>query len=171
MRGSVEILRTVALFVALAMTACGPPALAASPVGSTAQAEVAAPLRGPGANFDRQAYVEGLRDAPGLLAQAGVLCTVQQAVYEGESSLLDASGKTVGHARLYEVACAEGLGYMLNVRGKAAPIAFDCIEGGQTGKIACMLPLNGHPAGGLNSSLRPPAFHAARRGRASSVKT
>ena len=121
---------------------------------AAANAEVATPTKGPGANFDREAYVEGLRDAPGLLAKAGVACTVEQAVYEGESSLLDASGKTIGHARLYEVACAEGLGYMLNVRGKLEPIAFDCIAGGQTGKIACMLPLNSHPAGELEPSLK-----------------
>ena len=112
------------------------------------------PARGPGANFDHQAYAEGMHDAPGILARASVACTVEQAVYEGESSLLNAAGKTVGHARLYEVACSEGLGYMLNVQDKAAPIAFDCIEGGQTGKIACMLPRNEHPAGGLEPLLR-----------------
>ncbi len=142
--------RIVSLVAALAAIVSGFAVHAAS----TANTEVATPTKGPGANFDRGAYVEGLRDAPGLLAKAGVACTVKQAVYEGESSLLDANGKIVGHARLYEAACAEGLGYMVNVRGKEAPIAFDCIAGGQTGKIACMLPLNDHPAGGLEPFLK-----------------
>ena len=137
--------------VALITFGIATPALAAAPVD---KGEIASPTIGPGSNFTHEAYVEGVRDAPGLLARAGVACTVEQAVYEGESNLLDASGKTVGHARLYEVACAEGLGYMLNVRGKAPPVAFDCVTGGQSGKIACMLPLNSHPAGGLEPLLK-----------------
>ncbi len=138
------------LCVAFALSSVGLPALA----GPSANPVKGPPLLGPGANFDHQAYVEGARDAPGLLTQADVACTVEQAVFEGESSLLDGAGKTVGHARLYEVACSEGLGYQINVRGKAAPIAFDCISAGQTGRIACMLPLNSHPAGGLEPYMR-----------------
>jgi len=112
------------------------------------------PATGPGSNFTREAFARGLRDAPGVLGQIGIACSVTQAVFAGDSSLLNADGKTIGHARLYEVACAEGLGYLLSVRDKEPPVAFDCIRGGQTGKIACMLPLNVHPAGGLNPALR-----------------
>ncbi len=148
----------VRLLVAMAaMLACGPPARAAGgpPAGASAGTAAAIPpTRGPGANFDRQAYAQGLREAPAILARAAVACTVQQAVFEGESSLLNAHGDTVGRARLYEVACAEGLGYFLNVRGKDVVFAEDCIAAGEAGKAACMLPLNSHPAGGLEPSLK-----------------
>jgi TonB family protein len=128
--------------------------VAAPALAAPSAAAAMPPMKGPGANFTHDAYVEGMRDVPELLAQAGVACTVTQAVSIGDSTLLDARGKAVGHARLYEAACAEGLGYMINVRGKAPPIAFDCLEGGRSGKIACMLPLNSHPAGGLEPSLK-----------------
>ena len=141
--------RVVALASALVVTV-----MVASGLASAADVARAPPSMGPGSNFGREAYLQGMREAPAFLTQAGVACSVEQAIYEGEASLLNAQGKTIGHARLYEVACAEGLGYMLNVRAKAAPVAFDCIAAGQTGKIACMLPLNSHPAGGLDPLLK-----------------
>ena len=146
--------RLISLLAAAAAVCALATSVSAAPeVSATASAETP-PAMGPGSNFTREAYAEGLRDAPGVLAKVGIACTVKQAIFAGDTSLLDASGKTIGHARLYEVACAEGLGYLLSVRGNEPPVAFDCIRGGQTGKIACMLPLNSHPAGGLDPFLR-----------------
>ena len=95
------------------------------------------PERGPGSNFDQSAYAQGLRDVPGLLSKIGIACTVKQAVFQGDSTLLNSQGKSIGHARLYETACAEGLGYMLNVQGKSPPLAFDCI-GGRAQSQGCL---------------------------------
>ena len=154
MAGGIQVATAVRLFAAyVAVFAYGHPARAAEPPPAGASAAIP-PTSGPGSNFDRQAYIRGLRDAPGILARAGVACTVRQAVDEGDASLLDAHGDTIGHARLYEVACAEGLGYFLNLRGKETPFAVDCIAARESGKAACMLPLNTHPAHGLNPSLK-----------------
>ncbi len=140
------------LFVALTAILGGSlPAAAAAPAAAS---PVKPPAVGPGANFPREDYVRGLREAPALVARAGIACTVTQAVYEGESSLLNAHGAYLGRARLYEVACAEGLGYFLNLRGNEPPFAVDCIIAGETGKSACMLALNHHPAGGLDPALK-----------------
>lgn len=144
----------VSLLVAVAAICIGASGVAAAPVVRGNVQDVAIPVLGPGSNFSREAYAEGARDAPGVLAKMNIACTVRQAVFAGNSSLLDSSGKTIGHAKLYEVACVEGLGYLLNLREQDAPVAFDCIRGAQSGRIACMLPLNAHPAGGLDPSLK-----------------
>ncbi len=154
MARGIQVSGIVWLFVAMAaVCACGRSARAAMAARADSSA-VTPPAAGPGANFDRQAYVEGLREVPGILARVGVACTVRQAVYEGLASFVDTHGKPAARGPLYEVACAEGLGYLLNVRGKEAPLAVDCIAGGATGEFACMLPLNNHPAGGLEPSLK-----------------
>jgi TonB family protein len=123
-------------------------------VGVSARAAPAPPSQGAGSNFTASDYAEGLKDTPAILARSGVACAVRQALFAGESTLLDGNGRAVGHARTYEVACEEGLGYLLSVRGKDPPVVFDCIAAGQNGKIACMLPLNSHPAGGLDPFLK-----------------
>jgi TonB family protein len=142
------------LLAALAAIFGALPARAAGGGPAAPAPAVAPPATGAGANFAREDYERGQREAPGILARTGVACTVRQALYEGESNLLDAQGKSVGHGRMYEVACAEGLGYQLILRPKAVPFAVDCIVAAETGKDACMLPLNGHPAGGLDPSLK-----------------
>lgn len=141
-----------------AIFACAPPAPAVDSAKAGALATTP-PKTGAGANFGPEAYDRGQREAPAILTQIGLACTVRQALYEGESELLDPQGKSIGRARTYEVACAEGLGYQLILRPKQAPFAVDCIVAAGTGKAACMLPLNSHPAGGLDPSLKAAGVH------------
>jgi TonB family protein len=158
--------RLFLLFVIAALVGGGHSALAASSTDAASPRAAgpgadSPPTIGPGSNFTAADYDIGLKQAPALLARIGVACTVRQALYAGESTLFDAQGKTVGRARLYEVACEEGLGYLLDDRGKEPAFSTDCITGAQSGRIACMLPLNSHPAGGLDPYLKAAGVHCS----------
>jgi len=67
----------------------------------------------------------GMAEAPGVVQRAGATCTVTDAIYNG-------AGKTAGPAgtpidvQTYEVACQEGLGFLLEDRTTEVR-AFDCI--------------------------------------------
>jgi len=112
------------------------------------------PIKGAGANLPDDYYERGSKEAPRLLKAAGVLCTVTQAAYIGTAYFLDSKGKRTGSAELYEAACREGLGYFVDELKDKPPLAFDCITAAAAGKLACMLPENRHPAGGLDPYLK-----------------
>jgi hypothetical protein len=96
---------------------------------------------------DRKA---GMTAAPGLIQAGHVQCTLSDA-------RMILSGTTDKGAKLtaYEVACTEGLGYVIEAQEKvAAPIVFDCLaadapQGGKPSPVACKLPANANPAAGL----------------------
>ncbi|HYE42014.1 MAG TPA: hypothetical protein VEA15_01365 [Caulobacteraceae bacterium] len=68
---------------------------------------------------------QGMANAPAVLQRAGVACTVSDALYTGEGTKAGADGKPV-KVQTYEVACNEGLGFLLEDRGETAA-AYDCI--------------------------------------------
>ena len=94
----------------------------------------------------------GAREAPAIVNAAGIGCTVTQAAFVGAAK--DPGGAVLSS---YEVACREGLGYVLQ-QGAAgtAPKAFDCVvlqtvhdnavAKGQPGGVRCQLQANAQPA-------------------------
>lgn len=104
-------------------------------------------------NLSKDAIWSGMRTVPGLVKKAGIACRVTDAADLGLAPLMDSSGQSVGHVRLYEAACAEGLGYFVMTEGAKPPETFDCIAASQSGKLACMLPENSHPPQGLDHFL------------------
>jgi hypothetical protein len=91
-------------------------------------------------------------DTPPLVAAAHAPCTVTASRFIGEGALAD---KT--QVKSYEVACQEGLGYVIIAKLKPAgtPIFFDCLTASRPGPdgkpspTACKLPANANPSAGL----------------------
>lgn len=104
------------------------------------------------------ARAKGMAEAPALVTAAGLQCTMTDARSIGTGKSKDASGAEVT-SNLYEVACAEGLGYMLVASGTAKPEAFDCLvtkvdadrktAAGEANPLRCTLPANADPARSL----------------------
>lgn len=79
-----------------------------------------------GKKVDAAAQKElGMANAPAVIQRAGVRCTVTDAMYTGEGNKPLPDGKTV-KVETYEVACQEGLGYLMEDLGDSAN-AYDCI--------------------------------------------
>ncbi len=110
--------------------------------------ELQAPIRGAGADISDAYYALGLKETPKLLKRANILCTVTQAAYIGKVHFSDGDGSAVT-GELYEAACREGLGYLVDQRTDNSPAALDCIAASGSGNLACMLPNNRRPAAGL----------------------
>lgn len=91
-------------------------------------------------------------DAPALLTAGHVPCTMTASRFVGEGALAD---KT--QVKSYEVACQEGLGYVVIAKVKPAgpPIFFDCLAAdrpgpdGKPSATACKLPANANPGASL----------------------
>lgn len=106
----------------------------------------------------------GMKAAPALVAAAQLPCTVTDARLMGEGTGPDKVKTTY-----YEVACKEGLGYVLAAKEKnPVPTAYDCVvmatpgPDGKPNPSACKLPANADPAAGLTPVM-------AKTGRACSV--
>lgn len=98
---------------------------------------------------------KGQAEAPPLLQQLGYACTVADATFVGTSKTKDDKGKEVKNA-VYEVACSEGMGYVVQQPEGGAPIAFDCVKlatvaAKTPGQYSCALPANTDPSKGLQS--------------------
>ncbi len=122
-------------------------------------AAAVAPVSSAYAKSDKpdKGHEEGMAAAPALLQQTGANCTLTDANHLGASKAKNAEGKEVV-TQIYEVACQEGLGYMLLAPDSGAPTAFDCLalsanapkEGAKdTGGLYCRLPANANPLTGL----------------------
>jgi hypothetical protein len=93
-----------------------------------------------------------LATATPLAAAAQVPCTVTDARFAFEGALSDGTA-----IKTYEVACQEGLGYVLiaKTKGNAPPQAVDCFSAsqptapGKPNPLACKLPANANPTAGL----------------------
>lgn len=68
----------------------------------------------------------GMAEAPAVAQRAGANCSVVDAIATGGGKAT-IDGKQVD-VKTYEVACSEGLGYLLEDRGAAGAKAFDCIQ-------------------------------------------
>jgi hypothetical protein len=89
-----------------------------------------------------------------LVAAAHMPCTVSDARFIGDMTLADG-----GAVKAYEVACQEGLGYVLiaKTKGSTPPDFFDCFAAsrpdakGKPSPTACKLPANANPSASLQS--------------------
>jgi hypothetical protein len=113
----------------------------------------------------KKAAEDGMAAAPGLIKTAQLLCTLREARFISEA--VNASHEK---AKVYEVACQEGLGYVIAAPEKAGavPVTVDCVMTmaplrGKPNPMACTLAGNANPARGLTSVM-------ARTGRACTVE-
>ena len=127
-------------------------AAALSPVAAYAADKPAAK---PAADItaDPKRHEQGMKEAPPLLAQTGVACTVSDSIFQGQAKGKDAAGKDVSN-KYYEVSCQEGLGYIVQATDGGPVAAYDCLamssrkpKAGEEdkGQIYCRLPGNADP--------------------------
>jgi hypothetical protein len=116
-------------------------ALAALAMGSAPLAAHAADKEKPGA-ITKDQRDKGMKQAPALAKSAGIACTVADAYFLGTSNGKDAKQD------VYEVACQEGLGYVLLSSG-ATTKAYDCLATKAQPTLTCKLPANANPVDGL----------------------
>ena len=83
----------------------------------------------------------GMKEAPAAVQKAGIACTVTDAAYVGSTN----------DGNAYEVACQQGLGYVV-IAGKA-PKAYDCVATTEQKTLACRLPANADPKQGLKPAI------------------
>jgi hypothetical protein len=112
-------------------------ALGASPVIAQAQTKPAAappPLT-------KEQHEQGMKEAPAALQSAHTPCTLTDAAFLGKS----------GKSSVYEVACKEGLGYIVIGGADAATPAkvYDCVSTQGNASLTCRLPGNADPKQGL----------------------
>ncbi len=120
-------------------------------------AALAAKPAAPAAIGDAKSHQQGMTDAPGLIQQTGISCTPVDANYAGQGKTKDANGKE-NTTKVYELACQEGLGYVIMAPSDGPPNAFDCLAmsinkpvPGQPDKhsVYCLLPQNAEPLAGI----------------------
>ena len=88
------------------------------------------------------AVARGNREVPGLLKSASLACTMTQASYVGTGTVRDAAGKGNNEVQVFEAACGEGLGYVIDVVKGQVTATSDCVMAAQSGKLNCMLAKN-----------------------------
>jgi hypothetical protein len=128
-------LAVAVLFAAFATTATAQaPQAAAAPTAITPEAKAA-----------------GMKAAPALIQTAGVACTLTDARQVGTGKAADGKPATI-----YEVACSEGLGYIIaSETGTTKSIVYDCLmmakpgADGKPNSLVCRLPENANPALGM----------------------
>jgi hypothetical protein len=110
---------------------------------------------------DAKSHADAMKAVPALIQQVGLNCTPVDAYSPGASKAKDANGKEVT-TKLYEVACQQGLGWMIFAPDGGAPSAFDCLalsvrkpKAGEADKnqVYCRLPQNENPAAALQPLL------------------
>ncbi len=82
----------------------------------------------------------GMKEAPAAAKAADLPCTVTDAAYLGQS----------GKANVYELACKEGLGYVLLTGGPDPAKAYDCVHTLGNPTLECRLPENANPKAALS---------------------
>jgi hypothetical protein len=91
------------------------------------------------APITKEQIARGMKEAPAAAAAAGLPCTVSDAAYIGQS----------GKSTVYELACKEGLGYILLTGGPDPAKAYNCIQTIGNATLTCRLPENADPKAGL----------------------
>ena len=107
-------------------------------------APLAAHAQDKGAAITEEQRDKGAKDAPAAVQKAGIACTVSDAYYIGASSTKD------GKQDVYEVACQQGLGYVL-LSNAAGAKAYDCLATAAQPTLACKLSANADPKQGLKT--------------------
>jgi len=120
----------------LAIIAVAALALGAAPMIARAQPAAAAAKP-----FTKEQRDQGMKEAPAAIEAAHVPCTITDAVLIGKS----------GKSSVYEVACKEGMGYMIIGAADAATPAkaYDCLTTLGNASLTCRLPGNADPKQGL----------------------
>ncbi len=122
-----------------------------SPVAASAANKPAKPSAADAA--DAKKHDQGMTEAPPLVQQIGLPCTVTDATYFGEGKAKDKAGKEQV-TKYYEVACQEGIGYIVGSSVGAGPTSFDCLVMSQNkpkpgeadkGSLYCRLKANLDP--------------------------
>jgi hypothetical protein len=109
---------------------------------TVATASFAAPPAAAPPPITPEAKAAGMKAAPALLAAAHLPCTLSAAYVIGTGK--DAKGQPI---TLTEVACKEGLGYIVAADPKGKPgDVFDCLMAATTPNLKCRLPENANPA-------------------------
>jgi hypothetical protein len=124
--------------LAFALIAVATLAFGASPMIARAQDKAAAAAPKPITKDQRD---KGMKEAPAVLAATHVPCTLSDAAFIGISD----------KSSVYEVACKEGLGYMVIGGADAAKPAkaYDCLTTLGNASLTCRLPGNTDPKQGL----------------------
>jgi hypothetical protein len=122
----------------LAIIAVAALALGAAPMIAQAQPAAAASAPKP---YTKEQHDQGMKEAPAALEAAHVPCTLTDAAFLGKS----------GKSSVYEVACKEGMGYMIVGAADAATPAkaYDCLTTLGNASLTCHLPGNADPKQGL----------------------
>ena len=94
----------------------------------------------------------GMKEAPAIVQAVGAPCTLTSAAYLGPAPQKDAQGKAYT-SKVYEVACQEGLGYILMTKAPGEkPQVYDCVMT-KTSSVKCNLPANANPDPGLQKTV------------------
>ena len=118
--------------------------LAAITLASTTRAAPAAAAPPP---ITPEAKAAGMKLAPVLIPAAHLPCTLADAFVMGQGK--DPKGQPV---TLTEVACKEGLGYIVAATPKGVPTqVFDCLMAATTPNLKCRLPENANTTAGMQN--------------------
>lgn len=120
----------------------------------TATASFAAPAPAAAPPIDPAQRAAGMKAAPELITEGKLPCTLTDARLIGTGTGADKQQVT-----LYEIACKEGLGYIVGKQAKAgAPLTtYNCLmmavpqANGKPNSLACQLPGNANPGVGLQA--------------------
>jgi hypothetical protein len=99
-----------------------------------------------------EAKAAGMKAAPALITAGHLPCTLSDARAMG-----NAKGPKGEPVVLIEVACKEGMGYVISQAAKEAPITYDCLMAdtplpdGKPSTIMCRLPGNANPVPGMQA--------------------
>lgn len=100
-------------------------------------------------------------DLPPLIAAAQTPCTLTDSRFIAEGT-----GSDKIHAKYYEAACKEGLGFVIVAKDKVpVPESYDCFSMGQPGpdgkpgSLACKLPANAKPLDGIQALFNKAGDH------------
>jgi hypothetical protein len=123
--------------IGLALAAVFAAALISAPLGASAAAAKTDP-------YSKEQIAAGMKDGPAAVQTAGLPCTIADAAYLGEGTAKnpdDPKGKDV-KVKSYEVACQQGMGYILQNYEGIPPKIYDCVSLSES-PSACRLPENG----------------------------
>ena len=109
-------------------------------------APLAAHAQDKGAAITKEQRDKGAKEAPAAIQKANIACTVTDAYYLGASTTKE------GKQDVYEVACQQGLGYVL-MSNAAGAKAYDCLATAAQPTLACKLPGNADPKQGLKADI------------------
>jgi hypothetical protein len=104
--------------------------------------------------IEKKQREQGMKEAPAAISAAKIACTLKDSYFVNSAT----DAKTKAKINYYEVACNEGMGYLLESQPTATK-AFDCISvnyqadeqaaKGDNNGLRCRLPDNANPNNGL----------------------